>query len=75
MANTSEYLYPYDRYSGRFDPQHLAFNANLQEFSQRVSYVICLQTGGKLTPEDAFNRIASLWEQLQKSKEHLLAKT
>ncbi|MEO0854330.1 MAG: hypothetical protein AAFY15_12630, partial [Cyanobacteria bacterium J06648_11] len=69
--NPSDYLYPYNRYTGRFDPQHLAFNANLQEFAQRVSYVSCLQTGGKLTPEDAFERIEHLWEQLQRSRESL----
>ncbi|MEO1131530.1 MAG: hypothetical protein AAFX40_02360 [Cyanobacteria bacterium J06639_1] len=71
MANPSNYLYPYHRYRGRFDPQQVAFNANLQEFAQRVSYVSCLQTGGKLTPEDAFDRIAHLWEQLKRSRENL----
>lgn len=71
MAKSSDYLYPYNRYQGRFDPQHLAFNANLQEFAQRVSYLSCLQTSGKMTPDDALERIAYLWEKLRRSRESL----
>jgi hypothetical protein len=49
----------------------MVFNANLQEFAQRVSYISALQTNGKLSPEQAFEEIQYLWKQLKKSKEQL----
>jgi hypothetical protein len=64
-------LFPRSRYYGEFSPKNLTFNANLQEFSQRVSYISGLQTGGKLSPEDAYQRIKSLYQQLEQSKEGL----
>lgn len=74
MSDSTNYLYPRHRYSGQLDPHHLAFNANSCKFAQRVTYISCLQTDGKLTPEDAFHRIAELWEQMQLSKKHLHVK-
>jgi hypothetical protein len=43
-------LYPQARYYGQIKPENLVFNANLQEFSQKVSYISCLETSGKLAP-------------------------
>jgi hypothetical protein len=40
----------------------------LQEFAQRVSYISGLETGGKLSPEQAYEQVKSLWKQLKKSK-------
>ncbi len=65
------FLYPTSRYHGDFTPQNLAFNANLQEFAQRVSYICGLETGGKLSPDVAYNEIKALWKQLKKSREML----
>jgi len=59
------FLYPRARYRGAVKPEHLVLNANLQEFAQRVSYICNLQTGGKLSPNQAFEQIESLWHQLQ----------
>ncbi|ATS18268.1 hypothetical protein BRW62_05315 [Parathermosynechococcus lividus PCC 6715] len=67
-----KFLYPTSRYHGNFTPQNLAFNANLQEFAQRVSYICGLETGGKLPPQEAYNEIKALWKQLKKSREMLL---
>ncbi len=67
-----KFLYPTSRYQGDFTPQNLAFNANLQEFAQRVSYICGLETGGKLPPQEAYNQIKALWKQLKKSREMLL---
>ncbi len=67
----SDFFYPRSRYRGQVKPQNLVFNANLQEFSQRVSYICCLETGGKLSPEESFQEIKSLWKQLKKSKKQL----
>ncbi|NER32611.1 MAG: hypothetical protein F6J93_00775 [Oscillatoria sp. SIO1A7] len=65
------FLHPRSRYRGKFTPENLAFNANLQEFAQRVSYICCLETGGKISPEQAYYEIKDLWKQLKKSKQEL----
>jgi hypothetical protein len=71
MADQHNFLYPRSRYRGEVKPENLVFNANLQEFSQKVSYISCLETGGKLTPEESYREIKSLWKQLKKSKKEL----
>lgn len=71
MADQHNFLYPRSRYRGQVKPENLVFNANLQEFSQRVSYISCLETGGKITPEESFQEIRSLWKQLKKSRKQL----
>jgi hypothetical protein len=71
MANQYNFLYPHSRYRGEVKPENLVFNANLQEFSQRVSYICGLETGGKITPEESYQEIRSLWKQLKKSKKQL----
>lgn len=67
----SNFLYPRARYYGQVKPEDLVFNANLQEFSQRISYICNLQTAGKLSTEESFEKIELLWQQLQTSKKHL----
>ncbi len=67
----SDFLYPHSRYRGNFTPENLLFNANLQEFSQRVVYISNLETNGKLTPEESYQQIRILWKQLKKSKKQL----
>lgn len=71
LANLSDFLYPDSSYYGQFKPEYLAFNSNLQEFSQRVSYICNLQTGGKLSPEDAYTQIKMLWKQLKSAKKQM----
>ncbi len=73
MANSIEvsqnsFLYPRSRYYGRFSPEAIAFNANMQEFAQRVSYISALGTAGKLSPEQAYEQVKGLWKQLKSSK-------
>jgi hypothetical protein len=72
MTELNSFLYPRSRYQGRLNPETLVFNANLQEFSQRVSYICGLETGGKLSPTESFQRIQSLWHQLQQSYHQLV---
>lgn len=67
----SEFLYPRGSYRGTVKPENLVFNANLQEFANRVSLISGLQTNGKLTPEESFDQIKSLWKQLKRSKREL----
>ena len=40
-------LYPLHTYYGDFTPDNLVFNANLQEFAYKVSYICSLETGAK----------------------------
>jgi isopropylmalate/homocitrate/citramalate synthase len=65
--HNNDYLSPRSRYYGSFSPEKLAFNANLQEFALRVNTVCSLETGGKITPDDAYYEIKKLWQQLATS--------
>jgi hypothetical protein len=71
IADLSNFLYPHNPYRGQLKPEYVIFNAKLQEFSQRINYICSLQTNGKISPEDAYNQIQILWEQLQKSRQDL----
>lgn len=74
--NSSEsFLYSIGNYQGKFTPQSLAFNANLQLFAQQVSYLCGLEANGKLTPEDTYYEIKKFWKQLKQSKKELLDNT
>ena len=64
----SNFLYPHSRYYGNFTPENLVFDANLQEFAQRVTYICSLETNGKITPAEAYEQIHRLWMQLAESK-------
>jgi polyhydroxyalkanoate synthesis regulator phasin len=71
QMSKNSFLYSQSRYYGLSTPEHLAFNANLQEFAQRVSYISALETAGKLSPEEAYIKIKDLWKQLKQSKKTL----
>ncbi len=66
-----DFLYPRRRYDGSFSLENLAFDANLQEFAQRVNYICNLENGGKLSPHEAYEEIKVLWKQLKSSKKKL----
>jgi hypothetical protein len=65
------FLNPRSRYYGEFTPENLVFNANLQEFANKVSYICNLETGGKISNAEAYHRIKALWKQLKVSKKEL----
>jgi hypothetical protein len=65
------FLYPYSSYRGEFNPENLVFNANLQEFAQKVSYICNLETNGKITSIQAYEQIKDLWKQLKNSLKDL----
>jgi sigma54-dependent transcription regulator len=67
-----DFLFPRSKYWGEFTPQRLAFNANLQEFAQRVSFVCNLETGGKMSAQEVYDEIKRLWKSLKQSKANLL---
>jgi hypothetical protein len=66
------FVSPLATYRGEFSPQQLAFNANLQEFAQRVSLLCGLETNGKVSTEEAYKQIKALWKLLKSSKKELL---
>lgn len=66
-----KFLYPKSPYRGKVKPENLVFNANLQEFAQKVSYICNLETGGKVTPVEAYKKIKHLWKELKESKKQL----
>jgi hypothetical protein len=68
----NQFLYPRSRYYGQVKPETLIFNANLQEFAQKVSYITALETNGKLDSDEAYEQIKILWKQLKRSKKELL---
>jgi len=65
------FLHPRSRYYGQVKPEQLIFNANLQEFAQRVGYISGLHTGGRLSSDDAIEQISQLWQELNSSKQQL----
>ena len=65
------FLHPHHPYRGEVKPENLVFNANLQEFAQKVSYICNLETGGKIYPENAYKQIKTLWKELKRSKKEL----
>jgi hypothetical protein len=73
-VDKDSFLYPQSRYYGRFTPQNLIFDANLQEFQNRVSIIVSLETNGKLEPTEAYKQIKALWKELKASKKKLIEK-
>lgn len=72
MSKKSDsFLYQNNRYNGNFTPEHLIFNSNLQEFTQRISFICSLETAGKLTPEESYQQIKGLWKDLKRTKKQL----
>ncbi len=71
MLDKDDFLYPRSRYYGQVNPENLVFNANLQEFAQKTSYICNLETSGKITPEEAYEQIKGLWKQLKRTKKQL----
>ena len=68
----NNFLYPLGKYYGDFSPNNLAFNANVQEFAQKVSYICGLENNGKISSQEAYDGIRELWQQLKTSKKELL---
>lgn len=71
MNDQSNFIYPRSRYYGQVKPENLVFNANLQEFAQRVNLICALETGGKMPPDEAYKQIKGLWKQLKRAKKQL----
>ena len=73
MNIKDEFLNPLASYQGEPSLAQYMFNANLQEFANKVDLLCALQTGDKLSAEDAYAEIRKLWKELKLSKKNLLA--
>ncbi len=71
MTDKADFLNPRSRYYGEGKPENLVFNANLQEFANRVTIICGLETNGKMTPDESYKEMKSLWKQLKRSKKAL----
>jgi hypothetical protein len=71
MTSASDFLYPRHRYNGPFTPELLVFDANLQEFAQRIGYIAGLEQSGKLSAQESYEAIESLWQELAASRDNL----
>jgi len=67
----NQYLYPRASYRGTIKPENLVFNANLQEFAQRIGYIASLETAGKISSREAYEKANALWESLEASYHQL----
>jgi len=72
MSEKDEFIYPRGKYRGEFSPQNLMFDANLQEFAQRIGIICALENGGKISPQEAYTQIKIIWKELKASKRNLL---
>ncbi len=70
MSKT-DFLYPYAPYQGDLTSEDLILNANLQGFANRVNLIVALQTGGKLSIQEAYQQIEALWQELSAQSQPL----
>jgi transcriptional regulator with AAA-type ATPase domain len=72
MISKEEFLNPLSPYYGQGSLGQIMFNANLQEFANKVDLLCALQTGGKISADDAYAEIKQLWKALKASKKTLI---
>lgn len=72
MNELEDFINPHSKYRGSFSPESMVFNRNLQEFTNKVSYIVALETNGKITPNEAYKKIKTLFKELKASKKNLL---
>jgi hypothetical protein len=60
--------------STSFPGKPYIFTTNLQAFGHKVDLLCALQTGGKISAEDAYAEIRKLWKELKYVNSDLLEK-
>jgi hypothetical protein len=70
-SDKEQFIYPRDHYRGDFNLENMAFNANLQEFAQKVNVICNLETNGKISSYKAYKQIKALWKELKTSRKSL----
>lgn len=71
MNDKDRFIYPQRPYRGEFDPKSVVFDANLQEFAQKIGYICTLENSGRIPPAEAYRQIKALYKQLKTSKREL----
>lgn len=61
MTGKEEFLCPYSSYGGAVDPRELVFDANPQEFAQRVGMISALENGGKKVLQSGAFSFVQAW--------------
>jgi hypothetical protein len=51
--------------------EEMLFEANLREFANQVGIICGLESGGKISQAEAYDRIKELWKQLKRSRKNL----
>jgi hypothetical protein len=62
------FIWAKSSYHGGSFPQGFLLNANLQEFSQKVSYIANLHSNGKISSQQACQQIENLWQEFKRIK-------
>ncbi len=55
-----------------FSPEQVLMDANIREFGQAISLICALETGGKLSAEEAYELIRKTWRDLRHSHKLLM---
>lgn len=53
-------------------PEEMLLEANLREFGHTISLICALETGGKITTQEAYTLIKKTWQELKNSRKTLL---
>ncbi len=70
-SEKEKFLFPIENYRGDFKMEKVLFNANLQEFAQRVNFICNLETNGKISSQQAYQEIKNLWKTLKSTRKSL----
>jgi hypothetical protein len=70
-SSGSDAVFPFGPYQGQFSLENLAFNANLQEFTQQAQIIADSYGQGHLDSDGALHQLEQLWQQLKASKHGL----
>ncbi|MEM6258934.1 MAG: hypothetical protein AAF711_02110 [Planctomycetota bacterium] len=52
-------------------PEEIVFESNLREFTVKIEHICGLEQNGKISQEEAYQRIRDLWRELKRSKKNL----
>ena len=57
-----------------FNMEEMLLEANIREFAHTISLICALETGGKISADEAYMLIKKTWKELKLSRENLFPK-
>ena len=54
-----------------WSPERLMFHQNLESFADQVGLIVGLQANGKLSQDEAYDKIKKIWKGLKFTRESL----